>query len=1161
MTQRAVHIEQIDVHRVMGIARGKGYSLSELDADIILVHGTNGVGKSTTARAIQELLWPGRTELERPTLGGRFSDGLDKWQLEIEAGHSEVLCNGQAGSIPEFGPPENRRRYYLSLHDLILDENEDFAKIIADKSQGGFDLDAAAKNLDFRDRGRSRSKEQKSVQELQAKVKDARHHQNEIEREFAQLEQLQEQHAKASLAGTKIEKFKQAREFHEAKEKCNHLKVKLTAIPDGVARLQGDERQKLDDYAKRIKDFETQLNSEMTRCTQAESTLLEVALGDEGVDPNVLLQLKGWQQQLKEVEAGIRQDSTRLAEAESSSAAALQRLSKKISREQLNAIDVIEVKDLSQFARKAHRLLGKKHALSEQKNQLSADDSPNEQAPSSQQLHDGIMSLSKWLASPEPTDGPTVTSAWKRFVPTAVVAVAIVVMTMLLVVTTHWAWSFAILLALGVIGAGWWIGREIPGRQINKAREVHQQSYDALGIESPQSWDNTSISQHFNTLVTSFVNRAKHDDRNARFKELKQSLKAFKQEADKIKQERDHLSLQLGLNIDFLDDEWLPLLVDNISQWQKDKDLLVSIRISVEDMNSQRSQLLKQINDSLQSFSYSKNDSAATAAQAITDLESRTSRHRKAIETRRDSKQRIKQTISPALEALATQQTDLFSSMGITDDQQPIIDDWLTQRPTYLELKKRLSNEEAIRDNIESTLTGHPEVMELDLPTIEQGLEELQAVSNSRDALMASIAGIEQQVIAAKKGHGLSTALEDCGTAVAELEKARDENCHSSVGSMLTEFVREKAIEHSRPEVFRRANELLVKFTRGTLQLELDDRQSSPSFHARSATGKSRPLNQLSSGERIQLLMAVRLAFLESDERSRLPLLFDEALGTTDDGRIAVIIDSVIELAREGRQIFYFTAQQDEVGKWIARLEQAGVSHKVIDLEKIRQLASSQSRPLEIATIKTIAPPSLDGLSYEEVGRTLNVPGLDPLEERVDSIHLWHVLDDAQTLSKLLEMQIYNWGQLQLMVDHGGAELIDLNGNKLARAAAIAKAIEAACSAWRVGRGKAVDRTALVDSEFVSDSFIDDISDLANATGGEARAIIAALREGQIKRWRTSNTENLNEYFESNGYLTDQTPLAQSEVRVRVLGAAANDLKNNLISDSLITRIVGSLPR
>ena len=44
----------------------------------------------------------------------------------------------------------------------------------------------------------------------------------------------------------------------------------------------------------------------------------------------------------------------------------------------------------------------------------------------------------------------------------------------------------------------------------------------------------------------------------------------------------------------------------------------------------------------------------------------------------------------------------------------------------------------------------------------------------------------------------------------------------------------------------------------------------------------------MSVGERVQLLLAVRIAFLEQDERTRVPLLLDEVLGTSDDARAGI---------------------------------------------------------------------------------------------------------------------------------------------------------------------------------------------------------------------------------------------------------------------------------
>ena len=93
---------------------------------------------------------------------------------------------------------------------------------------------------------------------------------------------------------------------------------------------------------------------------------------------------------------------------------------------------------------------------------------------------------------------------------------------------------------------------------------------------------------------------------------------------------------------------------------------------------------------------------------------------------------------------------------------------------------------------------------------------------------------------------------------------------------------------------------------------------------------RGRSLDQLSSGTRVQLLLAVRIAFVEQQEQGvKLPLLLDEVLGNSDDERARAIMEAVVELSREGRQIFYFTAQMDEVARWRALFAEDARYHEM----------------------------------------------------------------------------------------------------------------------------------------------------------------------------------------------------------------------------------------
>src|SRR5690606_25685238 len=128
-------------------------------------------------------------------------------------------------------------------------------------------------------------------------------------------------------------------------------------------------------------------------------------------------------------------------------------------------------------------------------------------------------------------------------------------------------------------------------------------------------------------------------------------------------------------------------------------------------------------------------------------------------------------------------------------------------------------------------------------------------------------------------------------------------------------------------------------------------------------------------GTRVQLLLAVRVAFVETQEQgARLPLVFDEVLANSDDDRAQAAIEAVMALARAGRQVFYLTAQWDEVSRWQRALDGAGLDHRFIDLAEVRRLAAAGRRPLPAMGPARLAPPAPGGCTYQEYGQLLQVP-------------------------------------------------------------------------------------------------------------------------------------------------------------------------------------------
>ncbi len=1156
MTDRAVHLEEIQIHRVLGIHHGDGFTVSGLSSGVNLIHGPNGAGKSTTARVIQELLWPGRTGIERPTVAGQFQDGDAKWRINIDAGYVEASCNGTTGTVPAFGPPENRHRYHLTLPELIIADNASFAKAIADASQGGYDLEAAADSLGFTDRPSSPRSLAANFKVRRDNADATRRRHREIEQAGAQLRELREQRLLAIAAAQNIALLTKAGEYQAAKKSSEEIQSRLNAIPKGVIALRGDERDDLNDLAKQHEQLERDLAGEQQNIRLAEKDLATANLSGGGLAPALVARLRSDQRRLRDVESDLRQQHEQLAKAEATAQEARERLGDRMTDEQLAACRTVEVGDATSFATKANRLRAQNETLQARLRSHDREEPESVRGLEAQQLRDGIVALSHWLASSPLMKSHESRTQW----PLIIAASLILLLACVLAILNHWAWMLiALLAASAVLVWDWWLRRMLAGTNAADARAVHRNNYQSLTLPSPVAWDIPAVADLVSRLTHLESVRAHEDERLLRLGDARSEANTIEEQLSLLEQERVGLQDQLGLSI-AVSDEWLPLLIDNIAKWQSSSDEVASTKRVLTLLEEQQQTLVTGIATALGPLGYPQADAAETVGQFIDDLADRQLRHRSAVDKRTAARQRIDESITPSLEAVAGRRQQIFQRLEIDEVEEATVDQWLGERSSYLDLKQQLAGANTICKDRREALTEHEHLLELDASEIELQKGVQQEIASKHEQLIERITNIETDIARAKSGYDLSEALEGVSAAAGNLAESRDQCGRAVVGALLRSWVRTIALERSRPDVFERANYLLVRFTRGTLQLELDDHASPPMFLARGGSGPSRPVNQLSVGEHIQLLMAVRMAFLEQDEQSRLPLILDEALGTTDDGRAGVVIDTVLEIARQGRQIFYFTAQHDEVGKWIARLNDGGVAYKVFDLAETRHLCRAAIAPLRIVPVDAARPPTPDSVSHEAYGRVLGVPGVNPGLDNLDGLHLWHLIDDVHLLHELLVQRIATWGQLRTLLDHGGAALINSVDGRFDRVRAAARAIKGACDAWRVGRGTPVDREALLEAGCVSEKFIDELAELARENSGDAKKLMDALESGHVKHWRADNTERLREYLGEHGYLSNEMPLSADAIRIRTLAAVADDLRSGRIDNTVVERIIGSLP-
>jgi hypothetical protein len=316
--------------------------------------------------------------------------------------------------------------------------------------------------------------------------------------------------------------------------------------------------------------------------------------------------------------------------------------------------------------------------------------------------------------------------------------------------------------------------------------------------------------------------------------------------------------------------------------------------------------------------------------------------------------------------------------------------------------------------------------------------------------------------------------------------------------------------------------------------------------------------------------MAIRLAFVENVERGpKLPILLDETLGNSDELRAGAIIDAAIEISRNGRQVFYFTAQGDEVARWQARLEAIPEAERprttIVDLAEVRQDAGIERLPIQQPeqVMDRVAVPEPNGQGRDAYGAALRVPGIDPWAETLGGTHLWHAVTDSEALHDLVRQDLRTWGQLSGLAETGSSATLAVMGvdeDTYARAAARMRVLQSALETWRIGRTRQVTNNDLAESEEVPAKAMPAVADLLAEAGGNGETLVALLQDRAVPGMDAGAVDRLETWLLDRGFITTATPLDRDELRRRVLSEASADIEAGRLTVADVDELLGQLP-
>lgn len=1156
MSEDGFHVENVDILRAPGF-ESRGFQVGDLSDGINVVYGPNASGKTTMALSLQELLWPGAVR-NGSSLVGRLSLNGDEWRVETRDGSVSYQRNGQEANGPGLPPAEERDRYRLCLHDLLREDtrNESFAATIQRESAGGYDLSAAADSLGFDDSLNTRGI--REVAEAESAIEDWREARAEMEAlrsEQQQLTRLRSNLEQAREASNRVELLDQALSHAKAQNELEGAEGELSKFPDILESIDGNETETVDELDSEIADWRgKKKDSEATR-DDALEVLDETDLPDEGVPDGLLERLKRLSTELGSLERKRDDKDTDLESARSQRSSCFEDIPVDVSEETLANLDPDALREISDFVRNAEQVRADRQRYEATQQWLQEQ---KESDADLSTLRQGQQALENWLKTQGA--GP-VHAGTSPFLIGTISALLLGVAGLVLGYFVHPILYLFVAAGVGIGVYGYKARTSVPDD--TDADTAHRNAFEDLDLESPESWEPEAVRRCLTNLYGKIAAHEFGDLVEERRDALESDFEQLESRVGEIRNRRMELRNQFGIALDIGDVE-LFAFAKCALRWQEHNDHVVGLESEIGSIENRIEETREKLEAALDPYGYDGVEDAARADEHIANLESRVGRHRDANRNLSHAEETI-ETATEKIDQLEAERDAVFKDVGFDTGEIERLRELCNRAEEHQnaaqEVDRRKTIVEQEAEKLEAYPGFDPGLKTKSVPKLEREKRDAEETADAYDGIYGEITEIQTKVNEAKEDSEVEKAIAEKRRALDALEERLEEDSASMVGNVLTKHVREATSETNQPEVFQHAREVLAQITHGRYRLDLDDVGNGTFRAYDTVTEKGHDLNELSSATRLQVLLAVRVAFVEQQEQGeQLPLILDETLANTDDGKAAVIIDSMIELAKGGRQVFYFTAQGDEVGKWRSALEDAeDVDYREIDLAGVRELDSDIHIPdFDRLSVHTSSPPTPDDHDHESYGEAIDVEPFNP-RLGAGNAHLWYVIDDVGLLYQLLDQGIEQWGQLKNLLTWVGSEAIVDDSKQLEGVKSDGKALEEFVRSWEIGRGELVDRQILEDSGAVSPTYIDRVTELAEQLNGEAEQIVAALRDSQVKNFRTGKIDELKTYFEENGYIDSTDPIEPEAIRFRMVNSYIENGIDRTVAnqqaDALLNRI------
>ncbi len=1119
-------LERLDIRSLAGL-EGPVSLRFEPDA-INFITGPNASGKSSIARAVRALLYP---ELTPGFCHIRARWRLGEQTLESERHGEQVtwLEGSEPAPPPSLPGSDSIGAYLISSEDLarLGDTDIHIAARIRTLLAGGYDLDAVLTEppLTRLPRPQKRARE---LADLARAIEDKQDEYAELQGQLDTLDSLQRELEATADAASELRACEDALALADAIAARTAVENTLIEeFPGGMDRLRGDELSRLDQIEDQIAERRKDLKLTQEALTTAEDRL--AASG--GVDPQQLeavqAELADRRDELADIERRIDQNAGALEQAIRERQIAGERLGRLSADEQPR----LPLEDLQALERQVDKVLDQREKLRAISAELARLHGPRSGgAGSPEALRQARDALLEWLEHARVPGlegllwaGLSLAGAlagWRLLGPRDLEPFG----------------ELILLIGLSVgVPATLLVRFVMRYRYLRDARA----RFDASNVEAPLGWSEEEVEIRLERLEeeleTATHLRVQHNHAG----ELRERLNEERAHLDEAREKLQAAAEALGLKADVRLETGFLLWARQLHDWQQADRAVTRHRQALEKSRSAHSTSRKHTADLLQRFGFDKLEelSSRTLTSVLHQLSPRMRTNAELHNEIQSHRHRLGE-LSADIEMLQKRHAQVFEQAGMSEGDRDKLIQRIEQHEEWRQFEQKRRDHSMEVARLEHKLDKAPALIE------QARGQQREALSKRREALAEQAARrdeLNRHIATIHTRHEDVVRRRELRSLIGEFEQQRealagefDQHMISAAGQMLIEDVRIAHQADNEPAALTRAAHWFERFTHHRYRLRFRGERFE-AFDTRAE--QTRALAELSTATRMQLLLAVRLAWIEQAERNRepLPVFMDEVLTTSDPDRYRLVVESVQEIAAGGRQMFYLTAQSDEATAWAAWAGEGPAPH-TIDMAEVRR---GQIEPLRLAMPagerRRRDVPDPGELSPEEWARQAGVGPIRPWlgTGMIEVFHLLH--DDLALAAHLMRLELSRVGELSGYLDaEEDDELLDAGKRGMLGRRCNAAAL--IIDDWRARHHRPVDAGALAAFGQITDTFMPRVLDLLGEVDGHPQSLIEGLRAGRVSRFRSDTTEALEQWLADHRYLaarTDEPSITAAELSSR----------------------------